>query len=410
MDNISDAEQNVTSGSLPVEFIETVRLLLEHLYDLPFLQQHPLASHPVVRQLEIAETPSQNLRTVLMSTLDTFRTSVENVAKPPSRYCSLVYLHYVDGMTIQEAAHQLGVSLRQAYRDLLRGIESIASLLWEQLNATPLDSVVPYESSLMSVQAEVARLIPHTAKIELGALLFYAGQAVQRLATQKGIVLKIDAPDSPVTLHTDVGIARQALVRVLSQVIQAVDSQVITVTGTRDGQIVRVQIVPISQPEPGAVVISDMFSAQLLARLGWAIETQVRLDGRAMLNIVILTDLQVLLVIDDNEGMAELLERYLTDTPCRVIAATNASDGLRLAHEIVPNIIMLDIMMPEMDGWGLLQRLQNDPETSQIPIIVCSVFNDPELAFSLGASSFLPKPLSRDLLLEALLQVQHSDD
>ncbi len=62
-------------------------------------------------------------------------------------------------------------------------------------------------------------------------------------------------------------------------------------------------------------------------------------------------------------------------------------------------------MMPEMDGWELLQRLNTHPQTADIPVIICSVINDPDLAYSLGASLFLPKPVSRAGVLEALRQL-----
>jgi CheY-like chemotaxis protein len=62
-------------------------------------------------------------------------------------------------------------------------------------------------------------------------------------------------------------------------------------------------------------------------------------------------------------------------------------------------------MMPEMDGWELLQRLRTAPQTAATPVIICSVFNDPELAYSLGASLFLPKPVKRDEVLAALCQL-----
>ena len=100
------------------------------------------------------------------------------------------------------------------------------------------------------------------------------------------------------------------------------------------------------------------------------------------------------------------MERYLTDRPCRVVAALSGREGLRLAQELQPDAIILDVMMPEMDGWELLQRLRTSPRTSNIPIIICSVFNDPELAYSLGASLFLPKPVSRDDVLGALSQLK----
>ncbi len=77
-------------------------------------------------------------------------------------------------------------------------------------------------------------------------------------------------------------------------------------------------------------------------------------------------------------------------------------EGLRLADDLAPAAIILDIMMPEVDGWELLQRLHTRASTSGIPVIICSAFSDPELAFSLGAASCLSKPLQRQDLLVAL--------
>ena len=111
------------------------------------------------------------------------------------------------------------------------------------------------------------------------------------------------------------------------------------------------------------------------------------------------------LVIDDNEGLAEMLDRYLTGHACRVTAATSGREGLRLAQELVPDAIVLDVMMPDMDGWDVLQRLRVHPRTANIPVIIYSVINDPDLAYSLGATLFLPKPVRRDDVLTALHQL-----
>jgi CheY-like chemotaxis protein len=65
--------------------------------------------------------------------------------------------------------------------------------------------------------------------------------------------------------------------------------------------------------------------------------------------------------------------------------------------------------MPTMDGWEILQALQADPETRHIPVIVCSVWDEPELAFSLGAADFLKKPITQRDLLDALVRLKLLD-
>ena len=88
-----------------------------------------------------------------------------------------------------------------------------------------------------------------------------------------------------------------------------------------------------------------------------------------------------------------------------MVAATNGRDGIRLAQELVPHAILLDVMMPEIDGWEVLQTLRTNTQTAAIPVVVCSIFNDPDLAYSLGASLVLSKPVSRDAVLGALRQL-----
>lgn len=73
-----------------------------------------------------------------------------------------------------------------------------------------------------------------------------------------------------------------------------------------------------------------------------------------------------------------------------------------MAQESPPRIIVLDVMMPEIDGWEVLGRLRQHPLTSHIPIIICTILAEEELALSLGASGFLRKPVSREAFLGAL--------
>ena len=109
-----------------------------------------------------------------------------------------------------------------------------------------------------------------------------------------------------------------------------------------------------------------------------------------------------ILVIDDNEGWIELIGRFLEGSDCVVIAGSVAQDVVQQAHDLLPTLIILDVMMPGRDGWELLQRLRAQPSTSDIPIMVCTVFHDSQLAYSLGASSFISKPAGREIILDAL--------
>jgi CheY-like chemotaxis protein len=86
------------------------------------------------------------------------------------------------------------------------------------------------------------------------------------------------------------------------------------------------------------------------------------------------------------------------------VSATTGEEGLRLARETRASAVTLDVMMPDQDGWEILQNLKNQTDTSALPVIVCSVLKERDLAFSLGANQFLEKPVTQHMLLRALAE------
>ncbi len=112
---------------------------------------------------------------------------------------------------------------------------------------------------------------------------------------------------------------------------------------------------------------------------------------------------KTILVIDDDPTVSELIKRQLTkDASYNVIIANNGKDGLKLAKELKPNLITLDILMPEMDGWSVLRTLKADPEVSNIPVIMASILDEKNKGFSLGASDFVSKPIEKESLLNSI--------
>ena len=109
-----------------------------------------------------------------------------------------------------------------------------------------------------------------------------------------------------------------------------------------------------------------------------------------------------ILVIDDDPEACEIIERYLVKDNFNVVIATSGEKGLRLAHEIHPAAITLDVIMPDMDGWTVLQVLKADPELHKIPVIMLSMIDDRTRGYSLGAVDYLTKPVDRKLLHKTL--------
>jgi CheY-like chemotaxis protein len=108
------------------------------------------------------------------------------------------------------------------------------------------------------------------------------------------------------------------------------------------------------------------------------------------------------LVVDDDDASRDLLRRQLLRAGYRVIGVRDGEVGLRAARELRPDLVTLDIVMPRMNGWEVLRRLKEDPETSMIPVVVVSIIDARGSGFAVGASGFLTKPIDRARLLETL--------
>jgi len=108
------------------------------------------------------------------------------------------------------------------------------------------------------------------------------------------------------------------------------------------------------------------------------------------------------LVIDDDPSVRHLLKTYLSKVGYHVAVAESGKEGIELAKKLTPNAITLDVMMPAMDGWEVLSTLKANEELAHIPVIMLTMVEDKDIGYSLGASEYLIKPVSRDQLINLL--------
>jgi PAS domain S-box-containing protein len=104
------------------------------------------------------------------------------------------------------------------------------------------------------------------------------------------------------------------------------------------------------------------------------------------------------LVIDDDPAARDLMKRFLSREGFAAVTADSGDAGLRLAREVKPNVITLDVMMPKKDGWTVLQQLKADPELRDTPVIMVTIVDDKNLGYTLGAAEYLTKPVDREHL------------
>jgi PAS domain S-box-containing protein len=109
-----------------------------------------------------------------------------------------------------------------------------------------------------------------------------------------------------------------------------------------------------------------------------------------------------ILTIDDDANARDLMQRFLIRSGYNAIAAASGAEGLRLAKEHSPAAILLDVKMPDLDGWGVLSRLKSDPDLANIPVMMVTIEGDRALSTTLGAVDYLVKPVDYDRLMTLL--------
>jgi signal transduction histidine kinase/CheY-like chemotaxis protein len=117
-----------------------------------------------------------------------------------------------------------------------------------------------------------------------------------------------------------------------------------------------------------------------------------------------------ILVIEDNAASIELLTLHIRGAGFQVAVARDGAEGLDLAHRIRPSGIVLDLMLPRVDGWDVLARVKADPDLWETPIVVVSMLDERGRGFALGAADYLLKPIDAATLLGTLRRVIRSVD
>ncbi|MEH2171770.1 response regulator [Nostoc sp.] len=115
---------------------------------------------------------------------------------------------------------------------------------------------------------------------------------------------------------------------------------------------------------------------------------------------------RILLIIEDDDKFARILLDMARQQGFKTIVALQSKQGLALAEQFKPNAIMLDIHMPEMDGWTVLDRLKHKPDTRHIPVHILSVDERQQRGLQLGAITYLQKPVSPEALTQVLTEIK----
>ncbi len=332
----------------------------------------------------------------------------------------------------------------------------------EQIHAQSKHLVSLINDLLDMSKIEAGKLQIYLETFDLADMVRYVAQTIQPLVAKNSNTLEMHAGDALGTMHSDVTRVRQCLFNLFSNACKFTENGTISLSlkaetvagvdwvsfqikdtgiGMTPPQVTRI-FQPFTQGDLsttrkyGGTGLGLSITRKLCQMMGGDLVVESVKDQGSTFTIRIPRDARqaqieapekqpapvaeaaailktlkpgqdTVLVIDDEQPVRDMLTRVLTKEGFQVVTCGSGEEGLRLAREIRPRVITLDVMMPGMDGWALLSILKADPDLADIPVIMITIVDDKNLGYAMGVSDYLTKPLDRERLLDVLRKRCH---
>jgi CheY-like chemotaxis protein len=401
-------------------FVQAVREALQHLYKPTELQKSPLGA---LCGVDAAHNPLA-LQDVLLQGIEALRPKAGTNPDAKSwRSYRAFRSRYSDQFSQAEVAKSLGLSPRQLLRQETEALYDLAAYLWKRYNlgeqtelveATlgaelPDDNPAPVDG--ISRSQELAWL-RESAPSELVAIGELVTEVLNTLhPVMDGVAVNVEAG---VFSELPAGLARrlplrQALISVLMMAARSAPGGRLCLDAHANSTELSLALRaspalpatgPITAAEGEVLAMADELVRVAGGRLvldrpdsAWSFSARIALPVAERMPV---------LCVDDNADTLVLYQRALSDTRYIFRGIRDPQQVEALVREYHPAAIVMDIMLPGLDGWELLGRLRSHPATRYIPVIVCSILPEEALAMALGAAAFARKPLGRDALLALL--------
>jgi CheY-like chemotaxis protein len=368
-----------------------------------------------------SSTAVQRLRTLLLQTVEGLKPSPDLPTDPQVlRPYQVVYSRHILGNPLGTVEAELGLSARQIQREQQRAFSEIAARLWAAETDGRVDRGSPEQETLAS---EAARALQNAQAFDVSAEMRVAVESVSPMANARGLRVELRASESCATAVGDPAVFRQVLISALSYLIRLQQTfRVIAAAACDEKAIVcrfdahslatpsfedclassAVQTLRTLAGTSGAEVAGPIIAAADLSQCSsGAVPSIVRIE----IALPAVCTERVVAILEDNKDLVTLFARYLATHGIRLQDVGEPGGALELLADSVPDAIILDVMLSAADGWQILQAIRAHPHLRRVPVIVCSVLNESELAASLGANAYLKKPVRPLQILDCIQQV-----
>jgi len=417
----SETRQNPASKikmALLEDFRDNLKETLLHLYDPDFSPGEEIYA-VLGWDLEVS---SGVVQSDIIHTIEVLIDEAEkHSGSRTSQSLEVLYHRYVLQLTQGETANRLHMSLRSIQRLQGEAIHLLARHLWESRGEDRLlksseilkarsESISQDEKEwLLQLRQELFSLQRSDPEAEsnLRETIDGALKIAQTAAIRKDIVMDASQIQADIQVKLHPSILRQVLLAIITELKQAMSTSGRITLTTRE-KFEKVQLVITACPAATNKPIEIPLAQELLTIQSGALSSDC---AGGEINVTVDLPInppkrkKIVLAIEDNADLIALYQSYCLGTDFKIIHAQEGKQVFPIIEETLPDIILLDVMLPDIDGWDLLLDFHANPKTKDIPVILCSVITDEKLALNLGASMYLRKPVWRDHLIEAFNEV-----
>lgn len=400
--------QNGHSEDMPTShaFEDELRRALGHLYDPVYLRKSPLIG---LFSLQEAHNPPEELRNTLQNAIEAMQPDGDSPVTAKSfRIYQILFQRYVQQFTQGDVAHQLDISSRHLRREQGFAIQALAERLRvefglpETIDAAVLQQFDPgwRADDADGVEQEMSWLEDSFGEqvTQVEATIREAQQLAEGIAAKHGAELAISCAGYLPPLSVPRTVLKQIVLGLVTAAMHSIPRGTVSLAARQECREVQIRVVADTKVRE-ARRPPERESLEMVARLAELFDGHLAVsagDGPFTAQVAFPSAEQIVaLAIEDNVDTLALWERYLQGTPFCLHGVSDPEQVIPKAIELSPKLIILDVMMPEVDGWEILGQLRNHPTTSAIPVIVCTVLPQEELALSLGANGFMRKPVTR---------------
>ena len=394
-------------------FEQQLRSGLAHLHD-PTYQPPNLLFKVTGHQ---PDEGNKAVQATIQQTIDDFKPVIATQSNARSqRIYKVLFYRYIQGLTQEKTAQKLAITPRHLRREQQQAARSLAQYLWDKYQADrsssaehiQADASDPHDSSLTwqsQVREDLSILRQHAPGMmaNISEVIEDTLPIAQVLTSKRTINLRVESIPAGLLVPLHPNTLRQILLAAIDKLSQQMLSGEIVLHIEQPDN--KIHLLITGQPATAPASLNSEFIQEVLAGQKDA-TVHIEIENEYVTFRIILSAANkiTVAVVDDNEGMFRLYQRYTMTTKYEIIHVPKGEELFALIETRKPDIIVLDVMLPDVDGWELLTHLHAHSLSQSIPVIVCSVVRRESLAYGLGATNYLVKPIRRRQFIGALDQ------